>query len=111
MSRRFSLPGLLLMSLAACGRKADLVITGGVVWTGLSSGEPQPGAVAVRGGRILAGGDTAAGGPHVGGGEQGASPRGGPLMPRVPGGPTPLLTRRLPLPPPCPPASAHAPRW
>src|SRR2546422_4042358 len=98
MSRRFSVPGLLLMCLAACGRKADLVITGGVVWTGLSSGEPQPGAVAVRGGRILAVGDTAAGRPYVGGGAPGLSPRGGVLIPGVSDGHTPLLNRRLPLP-------------
>ena len=81
MSRRFSVPGLLLMCLAACGRKADLVITGGVVWTGLSSGEPQPGAVAVRGGRILAVGDTAAVRRYVGGETQVLSARGGLIMP------------------------------
>src|SRR2546422_7428658 len=99
MSRRFSVPGLLLMCLAACGRKADLVITGGVVWTGLSSGEPQPGAVAVRGGRILAVGDTAAGRRHVGGETQGLSPRGGRNQPRVSGRDTPLLQRGVPRPP------------
>ena len=81
MSRRFSVPGLLLLCLAACGRKADLVITGGVVWTGLSSGEPQPGAVAVRGGRILAVGDTAAVRRYVGGETQVLSARGGLIMP------------------------------
>src|SRR2546422_1377540 len=81
MSRRFSVPGLLLMCLAACGRKADLVITGGVVWTGLSSGQPQPGAVAVRGGRILAVGDTAAVRRYVGGETQVLSARGGLIMP------------------------------
>lgn len=81
MSRRFSVPGLLLMCLAACGRKADLVITGGVVWTGLSSGQPQPGAVAVKGGRILAVGDTAAVRRYVGGETQVLSARGGLIMP------------------------------
>ena len=81
MSRRFSVPGLLLMCLAACGRKADLVITGGVVWTGLSSGKPQPGAVAVKGGRILAVGDTAAVRRYVGGETQVLSARGGLIMP------------------------------
>src|SRR2546428_2509686 len=81
MSRRFSLPGLLLMCLAACGRKADLVITGGVVWTGLSSGQPQPGAVAVKGGRILAVGDAAAVRRYVGGETQMLSARGGLIMP------------------------------
>jgi len=81
MSRRFSVPGLLLLCLAACGRKADLVITGGVVWTGLASGQPQPGAVAVRGGRILAVGDTAAVRRYVGGETQVLSARGGLIMP------------------------------
>jgi len=81
MSRRFSVPGLLLMCLAACGRKADLVITGGVVWTGLSSGQLQPGAVAVKGGRILAVGDTAAVRRYVGGETQVLSARGGLIMP------------------------------
>ncbi len=81
MSRRFSVPGLLLMCLAACGRKADLVITGGVVWTGLSSGQPYPGAVAVKGGRILAVGDTAAVRRYVGGETQVLSARGGLIMP------------------------------
>ena len=81
MSRRFSLPGLLLMCLAACGRKADLVITGGVVWTGLSSGQPQPGAVAVKGGRILAVGDAAVVSRYVGGETQVLSARGGLIMP------------------------------
>src|SRR2546428_4406173 len=97
MSRRFSLPGLLLMCLAACGRKADLIITGGVVWTGLSSGQPQPGAVAVRGGRIVAVGDTAVGRPYVGAQTPGPSPRGGPPMPRLSGRPTPLLQRGFQL--------------
>ena len=81
MSRRFCVPGLLLICLAACGRKADLIITGGVVWTGLSSGQPQPGAVAVRGGRIVAVGDTAVVRRYVGGETQVLSARGGLIMP------------------------------
>src|SRR5207245_1395836 len=52
--------GLLCLSLTACGQTADLVIQGGAVWTGLSSGAPQPGAVAIGGGKILAVGDSAA---------------------------------------------------
>src|SRR6266540_2020065 len=59
MNRLRCLGGLLCLSLAACGRKADLVVTGGLVWTGLSSGGPQPGAVAIAGGKILAVGDSA----------------------------------------------------
>jgi hypothetical protein len=45
--------------ILACGRRADLVITGGTVWTGLSTGRAQPGAVAIADGRILAVGDSA----------------------------------------------------
>src|SRR6185437_16826841 len=46
--------GLLCLTLAACGRKADIIITGGMVWTGLSTGTPQKGSVALAGGKILA---------------------------------------------------------
>ena len=62
MSRHRPCPlGLLCLSLAACGppRTADIMITGGVVWTGLSSGGPQRGAVAIARGKILAVGDSA----------------------------------------------------
>jgi predicted amidohydrolase YtcJ len=48
-----------LVLLAACGSKADLVIDGGSVWTGLSTGRGQPGAVAIADGKILAVGDSA----------------------------------------------------
>ena len=37
MRRRLCL-GLLCLTVAACGRKADIIITGGMVWTGLSTG-------------------------------------------------------------------------
>jgi len=50
---------ILLVSVAGCGRKADIVIQGGAVWTGLSTGRGQPGAVAIADGRILAVGDSA----------------------------------------------------
>src|SRR2546429_2789962 len=71
MSRR---PGLglscialaALTALAACGRAADIVIQGGMVWTGLSSGAPQPGAVAIGDGEILAVGDSGAVARYVG---------------------------------------------
>src|SRR5213080_4017769 len=71
MSRR---PGLglscialaALAALAACGRQADIVIRGGMVWTGLSSGAPQPGAVAIGDGEILAVGDSAAVARYIG---------------------------------------------
>ncbi len=50
---------LLLAVVSACGHKADLVITGGSVWTGLSTGRGRPGAVAIADGKILAVGDSA----------------------------------------------------
>src|SRR5213594_4035580 len=58
MRRRLSL-GLLCLTLAACARRADIIVTGGMVWTGLSNGAPQKGAVALANGRILAVGDNA----------------------------------------------------
>ncbi|OLC04556.1 MAG: hypothetical protein AUH78_21720 [Gemmatimonadetes bacterium 13_1_40CM_4_69_8] len=58
--RRHLWVGLLCLSLAACGQPADIVIRGGMVWTGLSSGAAQPGAVAIAEGKILAVGDSAA---------------------------------------------------
>lgn len=52
--------GLTVLLVAACGGpKADTVVVNGMVWTGLSSGEAQPGAVAIRAGKILAVGDSA----------------------------------------------------
>lgn len=50
---------LMSLALAGCGSKADLVIQGGAVWTGLSTGRGQPGAVAIADGKILAVGDSA----------------------------------------------------
>src|SRR5258707_8144177 len=61
MRRRLSL-GLLCLTIPACGRKADVIVTGGMVWTGLSTGTPQKGSVALAGGKILAiGADSAVG--------------------------------------------------
>src|SRR5438067_682644 len=65
MTRRAGL-GLLSLTLAACGRTADIVIRGGMVWTGLSSGAPQAGAVAIGDGAILAVGDSAAVARYIG---------------------------------------------
>jgi predicted amidohydrolase YtcJ len=50
---------ILALSLAGCGPKADLIIQGGAVWTGLSTGRGRPGAVAIASGKILAVGDSA----------------------------------------------------
>src|SRR5258708_3558520 len=58
MRRRLSL-GLLCRTVAACARQADIIVTGGMVWTGLSNGAPQKGAVALANGKILAVGDSA----------------------------------------------------
>src|SRR3989442_1605935 len=66
MPNRTSVLAVLALSLAACSPKADLVVADGLVWTGLSSGNPQPGAVAVRGGKILQVGDSAAVAPLIG---------------------------------------------
>jgi predicted amidohydrolase YtcJ len=52
--------GLSVLFITACGGpKAETVVMNGMVWTGLSSGEAQPGAVAIRAGKILAVGDSA----------------------------------------------------
>lgn len=50
----------------ACHEAADTVITNGMVWTGLTSGEAQPGAVAIKGDRILLVADSATVAKHVG---------------------------------------------
>src|SRR2546428_8336818 len=58
MRRRLSL-GAASLARAACARQADSIVTGGMVWTGLSIGAPQEGAVALANGSILAVGDSA----------------------------------------------------
>ena len=58
---------MLVLALAGCGRKAELVIQGGTVWTGLSTGRGRPGAVAIANGMILAVGDSAEIARYVGG--------------------------------------------
>jgi len=84
MSRHRPCPlGLLCLSLAACGppRTADIMITGGVVWTGLSSGGPQRGAVAIARGKILAVGDSAELARYVGPRTQVVRAAGGLVLP------------------------------
>src|SRR5437899_10996162 len=80
MTRRAGL-GLLSLTLAACSPKADLVIRNGMVWTGLASGGPQPGAVAIAGGRILAVGDSQAIASYAAGKTQTLDAQGGLVMP------------------------------
>jgi predicted amidohydrolase YtcJ len=67
--------------LTACGPKADLVIQGGPVWTGLSTGRGQPGAVAIADGKILAVGDSAAIARYVGPKTTRLRANGGLIMP------------------------------
>src|SRR2546425_5165693 len=89
MSRHLGV-GLLCLSLAACGQTADLVIRGGAVWTGLSSGAPQPGAVAIGGGKVLAVGDAAADARYLGPTPPENPADSGLRVPGLPGGPPQL---------------------
>src|SRR2546426_1944274 len=52
-----------------------------MVWTGLASGGPQPGAVAIAGGRILAVGDSQAIASYAAGKTQTLDAQGGLVMP------------------------------
>ncbi len=81
-ARRASIAALLAVcSGAACSPKADLLVTHGMVWTGLSTGNPQPGGVAIRGGTILAVGDSASLARYVGRGTTVIDARGGLVAP------------------------------
>jgi len=80
--RCLPLAGLItLVLLGGCGRKADIVIHGGPVWTGLSTGRGQPGAVAIADGKILAVGDSAAIARYVGSKTEVLHATGGLIMP------------------------------
>jgi len=72
---------LSVLLLAACGPKADSVIVNGIVWTGLSTGQGRPGAVAIRGDRILAVGDSAEVARYVGSRTTMIDARGGLVVP------------------------------
>src|SRR3989442_13587213 len=78
--------GLLCLTLAACGRKADIIISDGMVWTGLSTGAPQRGAVAIAGAKVLAIGDSAQAGRYAGRKTQWIQANGGRRPPRFPHG-------------------------
>jgi len=67
--------------LAACSPKADLVIQNGRVWTGLSTGRGQPGAVAIGGDKILAVGDSGDIARYIGSKTQVIDADGGLIMP------------------------------
>ena len=73
--------GLALLLLAGCGTKADTVIVGGTVWTGLSTGQGRPGAVAIKGDRILAVGDSADVARYIGSGTTVIDAHGGLVLP------------------------------
>jgi len=74
-------PVLLLLFVSACSPKADIVVTNGLVWTGLSTGRGQPGAVAIRDGKILAVGDAAEIARYVGSKTKVVDAHGGLVMP------------------------------
>ena len=80
---RPSIAALMMLagSLAGCGSKADLVIQGGAVWTGLSTGHGRPGAVAIADGKILAVGDSADVARYVGSGTTVLPTDGGLVVP------------------------------
>jgi predicted amidohydrolase YtcJ len=80
-SSRSTWPGLLCLAALACRPQADIVITGGVVWTGLSSGRARPGVVALRQGRVLAVGDSASVARYVGPRTTVLEARGGLVLP------------------------------
>ena len=79
---------VVLALLSACGSRADIVIEGGPVWTGLSTGRGQPGAVAIAGGRILAIGDSAEIARYVESRTQVLQAHGGLIMPGLADGHT-----------------------
>jgi len=70
-----------LLFVTACGPKADTVVLHGMVWTGLSSGVAQPGAVAIGAGKILAVGDSADVARYVGSATQVIDAHGGLVLP------------------------------
>src|SRR2546430_10861731 len=89
--------GLLCLALAACGGKADLVVTGGMLWTGLSRGGPRPGAVAIARGKILAVGDSGVVARYVSPRTAVVRARGGLVMPRFPAGHPHFIDGGVPL--------------
>jgi len=79
--RSSRIAALCVLLLAACGQKADIVIVGGTVWTGLTSGQGRPGAVAIQGDKILAVGDSAEVARTIGSKTVVVDGRGGLVMP------------------------------
>src|SRR6059036_2092088 len=73
--------GLLCLTLAACARKADIIISDGMVWTGLSTGAPQRGAIAIADAKGLAIGDSAQAGRYAGPKTEWIQANGGLVLP------------------------------
>jgi predicted amidohydrolase YtcJ len=75
--------GVLCLILVGCAAapKADIVVTGGVVWTGLSSGAPHRGAVALARGKVLAVGDDTSLARYLGPTTERIEANGGLVMP------------------------------
>jgi predicted amidohydrolase YtcJ len=71
----------LCLAFAACGGKADVVVSGGVLWTGLSRGMPRPGEIAIARGKIVAVGDSAAVARYLGPRTSVVRARGGLVLP------------------------------
>src|SRR2546428_6989071 len=96
---RCRLLGLLCLLLTACDppRTADIMITGGLVWTGLSSGGPPRGAVAIARGKILAVGDSAELARYVGPRTEVVRADGGLVLPGLADAHTHFTDRRVKL--------------
>ncbi len=82
MRRHASLAVLLVPFAAACSPKADLIVTGGRVWSGGERADrPVAGTVAIADGRILAVGDSAHIARYVGRTTEVLSAAGGLVLP------------------------------
>jgi predicted amidohydrolase YtcJ len=81
MTRTVAAAGMLVCLVACGGNTADTVITHGMVWTGLSSGDARPGAVAIKAGKILAVDDSAAIARYIGSSTTVIDAHGGLVMP------------------------------
>jgi predicted amidohydrolase YtcJ len=91
-SRAVALVLVAWLAVACSGSPpADLIITGGMVWTGTSSGEASPGAVAIRGGKVVAVSESAEVARYAGRGTEIINAGGGLVMPGFADGHTHLF--------------------
>lgn len=82
VSRAVALVLVAWLSAACSGSQpADLIITGGMVWPGTSSGTASSGAIAIRGGKIVAVSDSAEVARYAGRGTEIINAGGGLVMP------------------------------